>query len=53
MIDMLLFLATLIIFLDYMQKSFIAKDPEDPETKRWIREIEADKRKEEFFNEDK
>jgi hypothetical protein len=53
MIDMLLFLATLIIFLDYMQKSFVTKDPEDPETKRWIREIEADKRKEEFFNEDK
>jgi hypothetical protein len=31
----------------------VTKDPEDPETKRWIREIEADKRKEEFFNEDK
>ena len=50
MIDMLLFLATLIIFLDYMQKSFVTKDPEDPETKKWIAEIEADKRREKFFD---
>lgn len=49
MIDALLFLATLVIFLDYMQKSFVSKDQDDPATKRWIAEIEADKRKEKFY----
>ena len=33
-----------------MQKSYITKDPEDPETNKWIAEIEADKRREKFFN---
>ena len=33
-----------------MHKSYITKDPEDPETKKWIAEIEADKRREKFFN---
>ena len=46
MIDALIFVASIILFLDYMQKSYITKDPEDPETKKWIAEIEADKRRE-------
>jgi len=50
MIDALIFVASIILFLDYMQKSYITKDPEDPETKRWIAEIEADKRREKFFD---
>tara|TARA_R100001015_G_scaffold10338_1_gene4069 strand:- start:352 stop:525 length:174 start_codon:yes stop_codon:yes gene_type:complete len=49
MVDALLFIATIIIFLDYMQKSFVTKDPEDPATKKWIAEIEADKRREKFY----
>ena len=49
MIDSLLFVATLIIFLDYMQKSFVSKDKDDQATKMWISEIEADKRKEKFY----
>jgi len=53
MIDLLLFLCTLVLFLDYMHRFYITKDPEDPETKRWIAEIEADKRREEFYKEDK
>ena len=50
MIDALIFVASIILFLDYMHKSYVTKDPEDPETKRWIAEIEADKRKEKFFD---
>ena len=50
MIDALIFVASIILFLDYMQKSYITKDPEDSETKKWIAEIEADKRREKFFN---
>ena len=50
MIDALIFIASIILFLDYMHKSYITKDPEDLETKKWIAEIEADKRKEKFFN---
>ena len=50
MIDALIFIASIILFLDYMHKSYISKDIEDPETKKWIAEIEADKRKEKFFN---
>jgi|TARA_R100001460_G_scaffold67650_4_gene108083 hypothetical protein len=53
MIDALLFICTLIIFLDYFNKSFLIKDKEDPITKKWIAEIEADKRREKFFDEDK
>jgi|TARA_B100000424_G_scaffold210880_1_gene168304 hypothetical protein len=49
MVDALLFIATIIIFLDYMQKSFVTKDPEDPETKKWIAEIEAEKRRDKFY----
>ena len=49
MFDALLFIATIIIFLDYMQKSFVTKDPEDPETKKWIAEIEAEKRRDKFY----
>jgi hypothetical protein len=49
MVDALLFIATIIIFLDYMQKSFVTKDPEDPETKKWIAKIEADKRRDKFY----
>ena len=30
-------------FLDYFNKSFLIKDKDDPDTKRWIAEIEADK----------
>ena len=50
MIDALIFVASIIFFLDYMHKSYVTKDPEDPETKRWIAEIEADKRREKFFD---
>ncbi len=50
MIDALIFVASIILFLDYMHKSYVTKDPEDPETKRWIAEIEADKRREKFFD---
>lgn len=53
MIEALLFICTLIIFLDYFNKSFLIKDKEDPATKKWIAEIEADKRREKFFDEDK
>ena len=53
MIEALLFICTLIIFLDYFNKSFLIKDKEDPITKRWIAEIEADRRREKFFDEDK
>ena len=49
MVDALLFIATIIIFLDYMQKSFVTKDPQDPETKKWIAEIEAEKRRDKFY----
>ena len=49
MVDALLFIATIIIFLDYMQKSFVTKDPQDPETKKWIAEIEAEKRRNKFY----
>ena len=49
MVDALLFIATIIIFLDYMKKSFVTKDPEDPETKKWIAEIEAEKRRDKFY----
>ena len=49
MIDALIFIASIILFLDYMHKSYITKDPEDPETKKWIAEIEADKRKEKYL----
>ena len=49
MVDALLFIATKIIFLDYMQKSFVTKDPQDPETKKWIAEIEAEKRRDKFY----
>ena len=49
MVDALLFIATIIIFLDYMQKSFVTKDPEDSETKKWIAEIEAEKRRDKFY----
>ncbi len=49
MVDALLFIATIIIFLDYMQKSFVTKDPEDPKTKKWIAEIEAEKRRDKFY----
>ena len=48
MIEALLFICTLIIFLDYFNKSFLIKDKDDPNTKRWIAEIEADKRREKF-----
>tara|TARA_R110002012_G_scaffold6859_2_gene32735 strand:- start:126 stop:302 length:177 start_codon:yes stop_codon:yes gene_type:complete len=50
MIDALIFVASIILFLDYMHKSYVTKDPEDPETKKWIAEIEADKRREKFFD---
>ena len=50
MIDALIFVASIILFLDYMHKSYVTKDPEDPETKRWIAEIDADKRREKFFD---
>ena len=53
MIDALLFICTLIIFLDYFNKSFLIKDKEDPITKKWIAEIDAAKRREKFFDEDK
>ena len=49
MVDALLFIATIIIFLDYMQKSFVTKDPQDPKTKKWIAEIEAEKRRDKFY----
>ena len=49
MVDALLFIATIIIFLDYMQKSFVTKDPQDPETKKWIAEIEAEKRRDKVY----
>jgi hypothetical protein len=39
--------------MDYMNKFYIFKDKDDPQTKQWIAEIEADKRREEFFNKDK
>ena len=53
MVDALLFIATIIIFLDYMQKSFVTKDPQDPETKKWIAEIEAEKRRDKFYGKKK
>ena len=45
MVEALLFICTLIIFLDYFNKSFLIKDKEDPTTKKWIAEIEADIKK--------
>jgi len=52
MIDALLFICTIIIFIDYMQKSFVTKDPDDPQTKKWIAEIEAEKRRDKFKDKD-
>ena len=53
MIDALLFICTLIIFLDYMHKSYVTKDPDDPETQKWIDEIDADKRRDKYKDQDK
>ncbi len=50
MIDALIFVASIILFLDYMHKSYVTKDTEDPETKRGKAEIEAVKRREKFLD---
>ena len=48
-INTLIFLCFLFLFIDYMDKSFVSKDTDDLNTKKWIAEIEADKRREKFY----
>ena len=49
MVEGLIFLAALILFIDYMNKFYVSKDVDDPNTKRFLQEIEADKRREKFY----
>jgi hypothetical protein len=49
MIDALIFLCFLFLFIDYMDKSFVSKNKDDLNTKKWLAEIEADKRREKFY----
>jgi hypothetical protein len=49
MVEGLIFLAAFILFIDYMNKFYVSKDVDDPNTKRFLQEIEADKRREKFY----
>ncbi len=49
MVEGLIFLAAFILFIDYMNKFYVSKDVDDPNTKRFLKEIEADKRREKFY----
>ena len=49
MVEGLIFLAALILFIDYMNKFYVSKDVNDPNTKRFLQEIEADKLREKFY----
>ena len=39
MVEGLIFLAALILFIDYMNKFYVSKDVDDPNTKRFLKEI--------------